>query len=139
MMPLSFCSGAVQSSGLFQASKNCVLTTIAPNGQPHARRVRVATCSDDGAHLWFVIPRNSGIAADISADSNAMLSVMDAGSQELAHVSGTASLMGDRHSPVYLDPDFQQAQALSVVSDEIDIALLRVDVNPSDSDAERAP
>jgi general stress protein 26 len=135
MMSLSFLFGRSEPSGLFERSRNCVLTTINARGQPHARRVRVAACSDDGTHLWFVIARDSGIVADVLCDANVMLSVMHPGRQELVHVSGLASVLGDRHSPVYLAPDFCQTQQLGVVSDDIDITLLKVDVSDQRSGA----
>jgi len=55
-------------------------------------------------------------------------------------VSGVASVLSDRVSPLYLAPDFQQPRALSVVIGEMDIALLCVEVDEQDlADERRAP
>ena len=138
MMSLSFLFGRSGPNGLFRRSSHCVLTTITASGQPQARRVRVAACSDDHTHLWFVIAKDGGIVADVLCDPNVMLSAIDPNTQQLVHVSGLAGVLSDRHSPVYLAPDFRQAQALGVVSDEIDITLLRVDVGEGRAGADSA-
>lgn len=128
MLSLSFLFGRGSSHKLFERSRNCVLTTITGTGHPQARKVRVAACSDDGKHLWFVIPKGGGIAADVPFEPRVMLSVIDPDSQQLVHVSGLADVIGYSHEPLYLAPEFRQGQALSVVSGDADIALLRVDV-----------
>ena len=115
--------------GLFQRSSHCVLTTITPAGAPQARRVRVATCSRESGHLWFVVARESGIVSEVAREPSVMLSALNPETNELVHVLGTGSVMGPRHSPLYLAPGFDQAPALSVVGDELDISLLRVDVS----------
>ncbi|MGY4831629.1 pyridoxamine 5'-phosphate oxidase family protein [Sphaerotilaceae bacterium SBD11-9] len=129
MMSLSFLFGRGEPQALFQRYRNCVLTTITPHGHPQARKVRVAACSDDQTHLWFVVPKESGILADVSREPSVMLSVMDRHTQELVHVSGVASVVGRAHSPLYLAPGFCQAQALTVQCGEADVALLRVDLS----------
>lgn len=131
MMPLSFLFGR-ESNDLFSPAKNCVITTLTASGVPRSRKLRVGTCSDDGAHLWFVIPKDRGIANDVVRDSNVMLTVMSAASGRLVHVSGAASVLSERVSPLYLAPDFQQPQALGVVVGEMDIALLCVQVDEQD-------
>ncbi len=131
MMPLSFLFGRTESRGLFQRSRNCVLTTIAAGRHPQAHRMKVAACSDDGTHLWFVITRESGITEDVVLEPNVMLSVINHDNQELVHVSGRARVVGQHRSPLYLSPDFEQSQSLGVISEEADIALLSVDVSES--------
>jgi len=139
MTPLSFLFGR-ESNGLFAPTKNCVITTLTARGVPRSRKLRVGTCSEDGAHVWFVIPRDRGIASDIARDSNVMLTVLNAATGRLVHVSGVARVLSDRVSPLYLAPDFQQPRALSVVIGEMDIALLCVEVDEQDlADERRAP
>ncbi|MEO8154744.1 MAG: pyridoxamine 5'-phosphate oxidase family protein [Rhizobacter sp.] len=128
MMPLSFLFGRNEPSPMFRRASYCVLTTITAGGQPQARRVRVAACSADHSHLWFVIPKHTGIVADVLCGPNVMLSAINPNTQQLVHVWGQAGVMSDRHSPVYLAPDFRQTEELGVVSDEIDITLMRVDL-----------
>ena len=138
MMSFSSLFGRGESGSLFSTSRNCVLTTFSAKGHPQTHRVRVAACSDDRAHLWFVVTKDSGIANAIERDPNVMLSVMNRDTQQLVHVPGVARVAGDHHNPVYLAPDFRQTQALSVVSDEMAIALLRVDVGDGRPGAEAA-
>jgi general stress protein 26 len=141
-MPLSFLFGRNPLQGLFQKSKSCILTTTTVQGEPHARKVRVATCSQDGTHLWFVLPRRTRVAQDIARDPHVTLSVIDSDTLRLVHVSGLASVLADRHEPVWLDPDFHQEQALDVRGEDLDITLLRVEVDenvaPLDLAAETA-
>jgi|EndMetStandDraft_7_1072992.scaffolds.fasta_scaffold43372_1 hypothetical protein len=138
MTPLSFLFGR-ESNGLFAPGKNCVITTLTTSGVPRSRKLRVGTCSEDGAHLWFVIPKGRGVASDIARDSNVMLTVLNAGTGKLVHVSGAANVLSDRVSPLYLAPDFQQPRALSVVIGEMDFALLCVEVDEQDLAEERRP
>jgi hypothetical protein len=128
MMSFSSLFGSNDSSRLFATSRNCVLTTLTAKGHPQAHRVRVAARSDDRAHLWFVVTKDSGIADAIERDPNVMLSVMNRDTQQLVHMPGVARVAGAHHNPVYLAPGFHQTEALSVNSDEMDIALLRVDL-----------
>jgi hypothetical protein len=139
MTPLSFLFGR-ESSGLFAPAKNCVITTLTASGVPRSRKLRVGTCSEDCAHVWFVIPKERSIASDIARDANVMLTVLSATSGRLVHVSGVASVLSDRVSPLYLAPDFQQPRALSVVIGEMDFALLCVEVDEQDlADERRVP
>jgi hypothetical protein len=135
MMSLSFLFGRSERSSLFERSRNCVLTSITLQGRPQAHKVRVAACSDDHAHLWFVISKGSSIAADVARQPNVMLSVLDRDSHQLVHVSGEASVAGKHPAPLYLAPDFQQAQALTMHSDDAEIALLRVDLGQTRGDS----
>jgi len=135
-MSLSFLFGRSPSNGLFEKAKSCVLTSTTARGEPHARKVRVATCSQDGSHLWFVLPRESSVANDIARDPHVTLSVMNANTMRLVHVAGKASVLGSRHDPVYLDPDFRQEETLDVRGETLDITLLRVDVDENEVPAE---
>lgn len=131
MSALSFLFGAhpAEANSLFERGKRCVLTTSSGGGHLQARKLKVATCSEDGAHLWFVVPAADGIDAEIANNHSVMVSVIDADTLSLVHVSGQATLLRERSSPLYLRADFRQAQALNVVPAEIDFTLLRVDVD----------
>lgn len=132
-MALSFRFGRGPFDDLFVKAKNCVLTTTTSYGDPHAHMIRIATCSNDqGAHLWFVIPRECDIAEDVAQCADVTLSVMNSRSMKLVHVQGRATLLGARHDPVYLDHSVRAAPALNVVRDELNFSLLRVDVDESE-------
>ncbi len=129
-MALTFQFGRSHFDDLFARAKNCVLTTTTLQGEPHARMVRIATCSNEhGSHLWFVIPRDSDLASDIAFDPQVTLSVMNARSLKLVHVPGCATLVGARHNPVYLHRSLVDASTLNVVRDELDFSLLRIDID----------
>ena len=131
MSALSFLFGAhaAESNPLFERGKRCVLTTLSADGRLHARKLKVATCSEDGGRLWFVIPAGDGIDVEIAHNPSVTVSVIDADSLSLVHVSGVATPLRERSSPLYLRPNFRQALALHVVPAQIDFTLLRVDLD----------
>jgi Pyridoxamine 5'-phosphate oxidase len=128
MSALSFLFGA-HPNPLFERGKRCVLTTLGASGRLNARKLKVATCSEDGARLWFVIPAGDGIDAEIAHNPSVTVSVIDADTLSLVHVSGVATPLRERSSPLYLRPNFRQALALNVVPAELDFTLLRVDLD----------
>ena len=131
MMALSFLFGAreAESNHLFERGKRCVLTTLSANGDLQALKLKVATCASDGARLWFVIPSAGGVEAQIAHDPSVTVSVIDADTLSLVHVPGRATLLSQRNSPLYLRPDFRQAQVLNVVPAALDFTLMRVDLD----------
>lgn len=131
MTALSFLFGIhhTESNPLFERGKRCVLTTLGAGGHLQARKLKVATCASDGARLWFVIHEADGIEAEIARNPSVTVSAIDADTLSLVHVSGRATLLGRRSSPLYLRPDFRQAQALNVVPGELDFTLMRVDLD----------
>lgn len=131
MSALSFLFGALgaDSNPLFERGKRCVLTTLSASGHLHTRKLKVGTCSDDGSRLWFVIPSGEGIDAEIAHNPSVTVSVIDPDTLSLVHVSGVATPLRERSSPLYLRPNFTQALALNVVPAELDFTLLRVDLD----------
>lgn len=131
MSALSFLFGPhpADSNPLFQRGKRCVLTTLSANGRLHARKLKVATCSEDGKRLWFVIPAGDGIDAEIAHNPSVTVSVLDADTLSMVHVSGVATPLRERSSPLYLRPNFRQALALHVVPAELDFTLLCIDLD----------
>ena len=129
MSALSFLFGPA-SNPLFERGKRCVLTTLSASGRLHTRKLKVATCSDDGSRLWFVIPAGDGIDVEIAHNPSVTVSVIDADTLSLVHVSGVATPLRERSSPLYLRPNFRQALALHVVPAELDFTLLRIDFDP---------
>lgn len=131
MSALSFLFGALgaDSNPLFERGKRCVLTTLSASGHLHTRKLKVGTCSDDGSRLWFVIPSGEGIDSEIAHNPSVTVSVIDPDTLSLVHVSGVATPLRERSSPLYLRPNFRQALALNVVPDQIDFMLLRVDLD----------
>lgn len=131
MTALSFLFGArfAESNPLFERGKRCVLTTLSASGRLHTRKLKVGTCSDDGLRLWFVIPAGDGIDVEIAHNPSVTVSVIDADTLSLVHVSGVAMPLRERCSPLYLLPDFRQPLALNVVPAELDFTLLCVDLD----------
>jgi hypothetical protein len=131
MSALSFLFGAhsADSNPLFERGKRCVLTTLSAGGRLQARKLKVATCSDDGTRLWFVVPSGDGIDAEIAHNPSVTVSVIDPDTLSLVHVSGVATPLRERSSPLYLRPNFRQALALHVVPAELDFTLLRIDLD----------
>ncbi len=132
MSALSFLFGAhfAESNPLFERGKRCVLTTLGADGRLHTRKLKVATCSEDSRRLWFVIPAGDGIDVEIAHNPSVTVSVIDADTLSVVHLSGVATPLRERTSPLYLRPNFRQALALHVVPAEIDFMLLRVDLDP---------
>ncbi|MBC7993525.1 MAG: pyridoxamine 5'-phosphate oxidase family protein [Rhizobacter sp.] len=131
MSALSFLFGAhaAHTNPLFERGKRCVLTTLSASGHLHTRKVKVGTCSEDGKRLWFVLAAGDGIELEIAHNPSVTVSVIDDDTNSLVHVSGQATPLGERSSPLYLQPDFRQARSLNVVPAEIDFTLLRVDLD----------
>jgi hypothetical protein len=131
MSALSFLFGAhaAHSNPLFERGKRCVLTTLSASGHLHTRQVKVGTRSEDGNRLWFVVAAGDGIEAEIAHNPSVTVSVIDEDTLSMVHVSGQATMLRERSSPLYLQPDFSQARSLQVVPAEIDFTLLRVDLD----------
>ncbi len=106
-----------------------MLTTLSASGRLQERKLKVATCSDDGTRLWFVVPMGDGIDAEIAHNPSVTVSVIDADTLSLVHVSGAATPLRERSSPLYLRPNFRQAHTLNVVPAELDFTLLCVDLD----------
>jgi Pyridoxamine 5'-phosphate oxidase like len=128
MSALSFLFGAA-SNPLFERGKRCVLTTLTASGHLHTRQVKVGTRSEDSKRLWFVVAAGDGIEAEIAHNPSVTVSVIDEDTSSMVHVSGQATPLRERSSPLYLRPDFSQARSLHVVPAEIDFTLLRVDLD----------
>ncbi len=131
MSALSFLFGrhGAESNHLFERGKRCVLTTLSESGHPLMRKLKVATCSADGTRLWFVAAAGDGLEAEISRNPSVTVSVIDDDTLSLVHVSGVATPLRERNSPLYLQPDFKQSKALTVVPAQIDFTLLRIDLS----------
>ena len=131
MSALSFLFGAhaADPNPLFERGKRCVLTTLSAGGHLHTRKLKVATCSEDGSRLWFVVPAGDGIDVEIAHNPSVTVSVIDADTLSLVHVSGVATPLRERSSPLYLRPNFRQALALTVVPAELDFTLLCIDLD----------
>jgi hypothetical protein len=118
-----------ESNHLFEPGTRCVLTTLSASGYMQARKLKVATCAEDGARLWFVVHEAGGIEAEIAHNPSVTVSVIDTDTLGLVHVSGQATLLARRSSPLYLRPGFRQAKALNVVPAELDFTLMRIDLD----------
>ncbi len=118
-----------EKSHLFERGKRCVLTTLSESGHPQVRKMKVATSSADGARLWFVAAVGDGLEAEIAQNPSVTVSVIDDDTLSLVHVSGVATLLRERSSPLYLQPDYKQSKVLTVVPAEIDFTLMRIDLD----------
>lgn len=73
--------------------KNAMLVTRSDDGGIRARPMHVADVEKDG-DLWFVTSRNSGMADEISGDTEAAVTFQ--GDHKFISVSGLATLVEDR-------------------------------------------